>query len=322
MAVRRACSARGAQPRALVPLPISLRAPLAGVLLAAAVVVALLAREPTGAAALVVAAIALAVHLSPRAEPALRGPGRWLPLSDDEAFDARATPKLPGRWLDTGALPGFLVFATLLMGALVAAAAMLPHSAYHALMVLLASAAFLPIFCTGRAAELPPDPVGGPRGLLGWLARKLRRDDSNKVVAWARIPDSSAEPDELRLLIVPRERVPGLTAIEVAMEYQQGAGGTLALPCVLVRVQDDSLAYRALPRSVVWTRGRNPDERVTVIRPKLPTRALTLKLVTRLLELLAAARAQSPASSQRRQRSGRSASTSKPSSVPSPAHAM
>ncbi|MGE3668199.1 MAG: hypothetical protein AB7K71_01005, partial [Polyangiaceae bacterium] len=86
----------------------------------------------------------------------------------------------------------------------------------------------------------------------------------------------------------PRRGLRGLRAIEVGLEYHQTGTGPVGMPCVIVRVQDESAAYAALPRSVVWTRGRDEDERVTILRPKLPTYSMTLALVERLLIVLAA----------------------------------
>lgn len=284
-AVKRACELAGARPRALVPLPAALRAAAAGAALAGAAAVGALTEQPTIGGLLLVAAMALAAQRSPGLLPQLRGPGQWLPLSDGDAFDT-AEPKLPGRWLDVGAWPGFTLFVFALGAFAFAAFRLLPTSPYDALLVLLAAACFLPIFCTGRARELPADLVVRPRKVLAWLSARLKNHAGLKVVPWARIPEGRREPDELRLLVMPRAALPGLSAIEIGMEYEQGGGGPLALPCVIVRVQDGSPSYQALPRSVVWTRGRKPEERAAVIRLRLPTRQALLSLVERLTKLL------------------------------------
>ena len=282
VAFSRSCAVRHARARALLPLPTALRSALAGVSLSAAAGVAILLSQPTLAGALLVLSMALAAHRGPRLEPPLRGPGRWLVLDDDEAFRSRRV-KLPGRWLDTGALSGFVLFAGSLAAFGYGAVHLLPSSPYHALLLALGSACLLPIFCTGRASELPADPAVHPRGLMKYLAKRLRRRGL-KAVAWARIPTGSAQPDELRLLVTPRRALPGLGGIEVGLEYQHGGGGPVALPFALVRVQDASDAYTALQRHVSWMRGREAEQRVAVIRPKLPTRRLTLALVERIAE--------------------------------------
>jgi hypothetical protein len=226
-----------------------------------------------------------AAQLSPRALGRVRGPGTWQPWNSARAFARLPTAALPGRWLDTGTLPGFVAFALLAAGLLTFAQQLLPISPYRALLVVLGASALLPIFCTGRASELPADPAAMPRPLLRWLARKLSRAGIS-TTPLARIPDGSTEPDELRLLIHVPRGLPGLLALEVGLEYQQGGGGPVSMPCVLVRVVDGSESYRALPRNVVWTRGRASGERVTVLRPRLPTRSQCLSLVLRLEGLL------------------------------------
>lgn len=282
VAFSRSCAIRHASARALVPLPTALRAALAGASLSAAAGVAVLLEQPTLGGGLLVIAMALAAHRGPLLAPLLRGPGRWLVLDDDDALGSKRV-RLPGRWLDTGAFSGFLVFATALVAFGYGAARLLPVSPYHALLLGLASACLLPIFCTGRASELPADPATAPRGLMKYLVKRLRRRGL-KAVAWARIPTGSLEPDELRLLVTPPRALPGLAGIEVGLEYQQGGGGPVMLPFVLVRVQDGSDAYTVLQRHVSWMRGREPEQRVAVIRPKLPTRQMALALVVRIAE--------------------------------------
>lgn len=315
-ATAEACKARGGSPRALVPLPVAPRAALSGSALAGAVAVAALTDLPTLAGSLLILAIALAAQLPPRSKAPLRAPGQWLPLSDEEAF-ARSKVTAPGRWLDAGSLRGFLVFVILLGGFGAGSVHLLARSPYHAFLLALASSCLLPVFCTGRASELPADPVEEPRALLAWMAKKLRTSPTLRAVPWARIPDGSPDPDELRLLVMPRRALPGLTAIEIGVEYHHGIGGPIALPCVLVRAVDGSATYRALPRSVVWSRGRKPDERVAVIRPKLPTRRMCLALVRRLAGLLSADAQPRRSSSS----AGRRDSTAKASTLSSPLHA-
>lgn len=319
-ATSRACRARRALPRALVPLGVVLRAPLAGCALAGAAGVGALTEHATLAGLLLIVAMALATQLTPSAAAPLRGPGRWLPLGDLEAF-GKSKSGLPGRWLDAGSWRGFCVFVLLLSAACGFGLHLLSRSPYQALLVVLASCCLLPVFCTGRSGELPPDPAGEPRAVLAWLAKKLRKDSSLKVVAWARIAEGAVEHDELRLLVVPRRRVGGLGSIEVGVEYQHGGGGSIALPCVIVRAADGSDAYRALPRSVVWTRGRKADERVAVVRPALPTRAACLKLVRRVVEIAAQSGSRAHSVSKRRSSSGKRSSTANAGTLSSPAHA-
>jgi hypothetical protein len=321
-ALSRVCALRHARPSPLVPLRASLRAALAGAALGGALVIAKLTEAPTLAAVLLVAAMALGAHLAPRLEARLRGPGRWLPLSDQEAFQSRRL-RVPGRWLDAGTLPGLGLFVLVLSVISAGAVWLLPRSTYDALLLGLGTAGLLPIFLTGRTSELAEDPVTRPARLLCRLARRMRKRDRFKVVAWARIPDQGNEPDELRLLIVPRPPAPGLVAIEIGTEGS-GDPGTL-IPCVLVRVLEGSRSQASLGASVEWMRGRKAEERVALLRPKLPTFGLTLALVERVSALLTDRR---PGVRRPRQPEiktpipgGRAHSTANPATTSSPAHA-
>lgn len=323
--VRRACQAKNAEPRALLPIPAAPRSVAAGASLAGAVAVALRTEHATLAGLLLFLAILLSAHVSPRALPTPRRPGRWLPLSDQDAFEARE-PSLPGRWLDAGTLPGFSLFLTAFVAFAAGSVFTFLRSPYHGLCLALSSAILLPIFCTGRAGELPPHPAKRPAPLLGWLAERLRQDAQLKVVAWARIPEGDGEPDELRLLVMPRRAHAGLGAIEFGVEYQTALGGSVALPWVMVRAAEGSPAQGALPRSVSWSRGRKPEERTAVLRPKLPTRASCLSLIRSVAAALSegarAARRPGQPAIKLAMSPGIGSSRAKPAMVSSPAQAM
>jgi len=309
---RKVARVKRAEPRALVPLPSALRAALAGVLLGAALLTAAAAEYPTVAGVLLVASMVLASLLPPRLEPRMRGPGNWVRTSDAEAFRVRKTRE-PGRWLDSATLPGFAAFVVGLALFCGPALWLFPTSPYHALVLVLGSACLLPLFFTGRAAELPPDPVARPRKLFSTLARRLRQSGW-KITALARFPEGQAEPDELRLLVEPEGMPAGLVALELGLEYQVASGTVVDLPCLIVRARDDSAAYYALPRSVVWSRGRSSSERVALLRPKLPTRAMCAELteeVVKTLQLAKPARPQQPLSKSAAISLGNGLSTSK-----------
>jgi hypothetical protein len=283
--IKAACRGRNAEDRALIPIPTLVRAVLAGTLLGAAAWSAQSTEHPALIGALLTASMALAVHLSPKRLSRLRGPGRWVKWSDEQAF-AEHPVRLPGRWLDTGSPAGLLVFAAALVSLGVVVARLLPGAPYQALLPGLVAAALVPIFCTGRASELPPDPALGPRRLLKWLAEQLRREAGVDVTAWVRIPRGEQQPDEVRLLVSLERPLPGLIALEVGVQYQYGMSGSLALPCAVVRVEQGSMAYDALARDARWQRGRRPEERVALIQPELPTRSFCLTLVRQLSKLL------------------------------------
>ncbi|MBX3184066.1 MAG: hypothetical protein KIT72_00965 [Polyangiaceae bacterium] len=281
-----ACQVREARARSLVPLPTALRSALSGALLASALGVGVGLDHPTGFGVLLVLAMLAAAQLGPLTRPAIRGPGTWR-VVEPSGLRAASTAPLPGRFLDTGAWPGFILFALSLTGFGALAVYAFQRSAYLGMMTALGAACLLPLFCTGRASELPPDPILRPRRLFHYLVRRLaRRRPACDAQLLGRFPGDTNEPDELRLAALPRRPIRGLNAIEVCVEYHLTGPGRRGAPCVMVRVQDESPAYLALPRGITWTRGRGEDERVAVLRPKLPTRAMTLALVERLLTLL------------------------------------
>src|SRR5450432_2212333 len=279
------CQTRGATARALVRLPVGPRAALSGCLLAAAFVSAAWFDQATLGAALLVLAMAFAVQFAVPAKVVLRGPGQWLPLSEAEAF-ARPTQNVPGRFFDAGTWPGLATFAAgsaLFVGG---ACFLFARAPYQALLLLLGSPCLLPLFFTGRAAQLPADLALRPRAMLARLGKTLRRADGIKVVPWARIPEGAREADELRLLIQVPGALRGLLGIEIGVEYTAGIGGSGAALFVLVRAREGSQAVAALPRDVTWTRGRKADERAAVLRPRLPTQADCANLLLELASML------------------------------------
>jgi len=311
-----ACALRYAAPRPLVPLPLAARATAAGTLLATAAGIAWLANRPIAAALAFALSVALASHRAPRPLPRLRAPGHWLPLQREEAFGRRSA-RLPGRWLDATTRPGAAT-SLLAFSALAAVAVLLwSRSPDAALPVCIALGALAPIFATAGRWSLPPDTAEAPRALLRWIAERLDKDALVRATAWGRIPDGAAAPDELRLLVLPRSAQAGLLGIEVALEYGFGAAGPVATPCVLVRATEGSESHTALPRDVVWARGRKPEERVALLRPEPGTRRACLALLRELVRLLAR-----PARQKRSAKSaGSGSSIAKPLSVASPAQA-
>ena len=312
------CARRTARPRALVPLPIGLRAAASGTLLAAAFVSAAWFDRATLGALLLVSAMALAAQYASPEKIVLRGPGQWLPLSDAEAFQRRAAPLL-GRFMDAGTWQGAAVLGGVCLIVAIAASYLLAHAPYQALLLVLGASCLLPLFFTGRMAQLPADLAMDPRRLLCSLLKRLRAKDGLKVVPWARIPEASAEPDELRLLLQVPGAVRGLLGLEVGVEYLAGVAGSAGAPFVLIRAREGSLAVSALPRELSWTRGRKADERAAILRPRLPTAFHCEQL---LLELVARLRDREPASAQRPKSSRASTLPLASRRVTSPAHVL
>ena len=75
----------------------------------------------------------------------------------------------------------------------------------------------------------------------------------------------------------------------------------------------------ALPRDVIWTRGRKADERAAVLRPRLPSQA---QCVTLVLELAALLREEDHSPSRRASSTGKGSKTVNPARVASPAHVI
>jgi hypothetical protein len=274
-----------AKPRPLIPIGTPLRTLLAGPVLAAGVALQLNSEDPWRGTLLVLLAMALTWYLPPSWNRQPRGPGRWLPVSDAEAFARSPAPK--DAWLDASTPGGLALFVLLLGAAAGVAYAVSRTSAYAAYVVAFDAAVLFPLFGTGRRSELPGHPVLGPGPRLARIASRLRKIPQTRAIAWGRLPLGSQQFDELRLLCTPKLPLRGLAGIEVGLVAAGGIGGSIYLPEVLVRVIEGSPAHEAflarMPGSR-WVRGRRADERVTSLRPRLPTLAMTTGLLIRLLE--------------------------------------
>jgi len=275
-AVQRGCRARG-----WVPWRASYRAAAAGLALATAAGVVSWLDTPWLAGAALVIAVSLAGLRPPQLEAPLRGPGHWDTLANT-ALDPRPSSSLPGAWLDLGRRGGLL-----LMSALAAitwrASALFETSPYFGACLLLGSVALLPLFCTGRAAELPEAAPDGSRRFLRDVRRELIEDLELVVQPLGRIAAANGELDELRLGISPAQGLPGLIGMELGMELRRGLGGYEREPVLVIRAADGSACQRALPRQLTWTRGRSSEERAALIRPTLPNVAVSVALIRELL---------------------------------------
>jgi len=287
--VRAQARARGTVATPLVPLPAAVRAPLAGLALVAGVALELMLATGTAGAALVAVATALAAHRTPAWTHASRGPGRWLPISEEEAFERLERPR--GAHLDATTRTGKVLLVLALAALAAGVVATLRTSAYHATLIGLDAAALLAIFCTGRIAELLPDAVAGRAPFLRDVSRRIRRhlakDDADglRVVPRIRVPDRGADPDELRIGVVPRSPLAGFGAIEVGVVFVPGAGGAIRMPEILLRFTAGSDCERAMSivaRRGRSTRGRRPDERVIAFSPRLPTARMTAAIAAAL----------------------------------------
>jgi len=297
---RRAHAAKATMP-ACLPLPTWLRAPLAGGALSGGVAFQLLWGEPLAGALAVVAATLLAAHRGARLDVrhSMRGPGRWLSISEDEAWRALARP--PGSLLDASSVRGRLFLAVLLAGVGIGCYFAARLSSFHATLIGLDAVALLSLFGTGNARALPPDMSVEPAFFLRKLVKRLRRLDRAgelRLSPRIRIPNGEVDPDEMRLLIAPRLPLRGFTAIEVGVTYALGLTTRVTMPEILVRTVEGSECDRALAavsRHGRITPGRKPEERVIAISPRLPTIRMTAQIAAALATRVADADAR-PAS--------------------------
>jgi hypothetical protein len=272
----------------VVPAHPAVRASLAGLAFAGGVWLELVSDRPVEGALAVLVATVLAAYGVARLDPtaALRGPGRWLAVSEREALVDLPPPR--GVWLDVGSRGGKLLFAVALLP-FVALSAWLGRRAPHqSLLVALDAVVLLAIFGTGRLCALPADLASEPAPFFKKLVAMLRKrhgSDSLRLVPRVRIPLGEVDADELRLLVVPRLPLRGFASIEVAMTYAVGLGARVGMPEVLLRVVAGSpcdQALASLSRRARITPGRKAEERVFAFTPRLPTVAMTSEIVLAL----------------------------------------
>ncbi len=284
------------EPRGLISLGPRTRALLAGASLAAGISVQM-AGFPTIGAVLVVIAMLSPVSRVARPSFRPRGPGHWLALRPSDAFGVDEMSR-PGDRLDVGTRAGKLT--ALALGIAITAIAVTAYffSPELVWLILLDSVVLVPLFATGRGAQLPPDPARAPARVLQKLARLLADDKNLKVLPWARIPVGQELPDELRLLVVPKGSMPGVVGIEVGMAWSATSTGYVGTPEVLVRVSDSSAAALKMSKLAPLSRaipGRKQSERVIRLLPRLPGIDGTKSLVVRLGQELADRRLAEPA---------------------------
>lgn len=289
MTLVRAAREREARVKPLVPSPPLVRGALSALALSASGFFAL-DQEPGWAVGALVVAVGLSTHLLPVRVPRPRGPGSW----ESVPGQLRPSPLRPlERVFETRTLAGFSWFTVLASGILLAAYRILPSSNYLALMTVTLLVPLLPLFFTGRLLDLPESPLVQARPWFKFLERAV--DPSlARVELWGRraatghagLSNELIEYDETRLRIVLTEPPKGLRGLEISFEE---AAGACVLPCVVLRVLEDSPARRCLPSDIPWQRGRTVEERVAVLRPSAPTKVQLLRLLKSLVANLRAA---------------------------------
>lgn len=294
--VAQAAALRGCQVRPLLPGSATQHAALAGLSVALASVTVIWFDAPLAGALVLLLGVALATHRPPASEARLRGPGEWQPL-DAQALQPDSVPAspLPGAWLDAGRLPGFALLLGLLAANGAAALRLFQSSPYYGACLLLAGSALLPIFCTGRAAEFPEPALTESKRFLSRVLKRLKGNADLVLQPLGRLCTGASDLDELRLAIHPARGLPGLIGMELALEQRPGLAGPSAGPVLVVRAADGSPCQRALPRQLSWNRGRGAEERAALVRPKLPTVALTAELILELARAASERPASEPA---------------------------
>jgi hypothetical protein len=266
-AVAASADATGAAPRPLVP--IAGRAFLFGITGAASLAVLLWSSPPIGAA-LVLLAMALAADRAPAPLARPRAAAVWQAVKDAEVLLTKHAP-LPIDAFDLASTRTRFVFGVIALVVGLLAYALRMRVPQIQLALPMASLAIVPLFVTGTRAQLPRSAIDlaatGLRPIRDALAAHVDLTHVELGTIARRSPDGRI--DEVRLTCVPRDRTPGLRAIEVALAVASSGAYT---PEILVRFDDGSPAaerIHARPYDVVLT-GRVPEEKVARIACSQP----------------------------------------------------
>jgi hypothetical protein len=309
MAARQNCT-----PRPLIAMGPYLRAAITGLLLGMALLLSVRFDAPTAGAVALLLAEACMIYRRPVWPRQLRGPGRWLPVHQQEAFH-RDTACQFGRFLDASTSRGQCVLGVWVIGTLMVGSWLFRTQPYLALLTFMATVIPWPLLMTGRASELPLHRRNRARQDLDWMHRQLSRNQRLRVHPVGRFAEGESTPDEIRLKVTATTMPEGLIGLEIVSH----AVNDLGQPCLLIRIRDASPAHQQYRAAWSFVRGRTADERVAVFAPSLGARARILEQVAAILASDAATPAGHGASTTRSIRSsGGVSSTSKPSrsSVP------
>lgn len=294
--VRALAESRSLRARPVLEVPWGLGPFTYGVVTAGALA-ALLWLNPLAGAGLVVLAMALAAHRAPAAIIKPRSPGEWQPVPMIPATNAshgtNGTKAASGA-LDLGGWTGRIVFALGLVAIAAASYFLRVKIPQIALALPLSATALLPIFLTGTRTQLPPAPVELAARMLRPARDAIASSIDLEHVELTTIGRVTASAiDEIRLTGAPKDKTPGLRAIELALATVPGGWG--ASPEVLVRFDAASPAARRIDRIATKgtriLRGRTKDENVVRLFPAEPTADAAAALVAQLLTSLEGRRA-------------------------------
>lgn len=266
----------------LISLRNTYRIPLVFLMVGSSLWFALVPEWPSLAALLLVTACLLSLTRTRHDVVAARGPGHWRPVSTDTLPYVAPSPARGARWLDVSSLPGFSLFLVLIASSALLGLRLLGVSPYYSATALFYAMAFVPLFFTVGGTKRS-SPLAEQLLFLTPIAKKVPRSVGS-VELIGRFPIGSEVPDEVRLQVNPLAAREGFRGCEVALECTQGSFGRILTPAILFRVDEQSDAHRNLPREGQWSRGRHADERVVVMRPRLPLRSVTVDLLLSTLK--------------------------------------
>ena len=153
---------------------------------------------------------------------------------------------------------------------------------------------FLALFGTGMKTAFPPRPEALVAPFLAAARARLAKvlGGSTRFVGRIRVADGDAQPDELRLGVVPRPAAQGFRSLEIGAVVVPGTGGAALMPGVLLRYTEGSpceAQLGSMVRAGKLSRGRKPGEVAVVFTPRLPSARMTADLAVRLARAVAAA---------------------------------
>jgi len=322
-AVRAEAARQGLEPRPLVALGAKWRSVLAGLCSALALLLAVRFELPSLAAVALICAMLLSTYLRPAEARTLRGPGRWLPIHDDEAWTTARSPER-GRYLDASTGRGKIVLLLFFVVVVSVVVWCFRRDPYYAMLIVMGAPSILPTLLTGTFDDLPWAREDRTCRALCAMAKTLRREPTLKVRVIGRFPEQMSVPDELRLRLTSSKPVlEGLNAIELSACDQ----GRALLPelSLLVRVTEDSRAHAVLSTQIVFGRGRTNVERVAVVTYPFASRPRLARLLNELFTAqdpihVPQTQAHEPSNSARRS-AARGSVTLKPGRSGSPPHA-
>lgn len=297
---RRAARLRGVEPRPLVRLEDPARAVGYGATFTGACV-ATIGGHLYVAASLLVAALALAAARPPLPPARPRARGRWL------AIPTSAIPsplRAQGSPLDPSSALGLFLVLVVVAGVGAGAVHIARTHVELAVVAVIHALALVPLFATGRVAQLPPDLARDAWPALRPAAGAIAAIPGVRVKPIARLTalrggdsDASASGgagvDEVRARIdVPEEAVAqGVLHLELGCAIVQGTGAATLVPELLIRLRDGSPAVellgadRAAEGDATFARapGRAVDEVVLSIRPAITAPAAMRRWVAWVL---------------------------------------